>query len=65
MPKDAGLIGSETRVGGQSQGSGCGEPDTLEAKARVLGDQVVVAVVVQNTRASLVRTSSDHDVDRR
>lgn len=52
-------------VSEQSQGSGWGEPDTLEAQTRVLGDQVVVAVVVQNTRADLVRAGSDHDVDRR
>lgn len=56
---------ADPRVNTPSQSSGRGEPDTLEAQARALGDQVVVAVVVQNTRAGLVRTSGDHDVDRR
>jgi hypothetical protein len=64
--KEAGLIGlacfaqrNPRRVSEQSQDSGWGEPDTLEAEARVLGDQVVVAVVMQNTRTSLVRAGSD------
>jgi hypothetical protein len=51
---EAGLIGPAPGVSEQSQGFGWGEPDTLEAEARVLGDQVVVAVVVQNTRAGLM-----------
>ena len=45
-----------------SQGSGWDEPDTLKAEDRVLGDQVVVAVVVQNTRAGLVRAGGDQDI---
>jgi hypothetical protein len=59
------LIGSQPLGREQSQSSGWGEPDTLEAQARVLGDQVVAAVLTQNTHAGLVRAGNDHDVDRR
>lgn len=52
-------------VSEHSQGSSWGEPDTLEAQARVFGDQVVVAVVVKDTTSGLVRAGRDHDVDRR
>ena len=63
--RGGGLIARGSPISKRSQGSGRGEPDTLEAQARVLCDQVVVAVVVQDTRAGLVRASSEHDVDRR
>lgn len=61
----AGSIAPTPRISVESQGPRRGEPRTLEAETRMFGDQVVVAVIVQNARASLMRTGGDHDVDRR
>jgi hypothetical protein len=66
--KEDGLIALWLRAPGlasNSQGPDRGEPNALEAEARVLGNQVVVAVVVQDAHAGLVRAGSNHDVDRR
>jgi hypothetical protein len=48
-----------------SERSGLGEPDALKAETGVLGDQVVVPVVVQDSPAGEMGAGGDHQVRRR